>query len=173
MYFGIFFKLSILPNSVYFDVRHKFGWNQQSIKQTKHDYLWQVEFVRAGKCGYSQPTFVQFSFYSSTSIYSWCEFINEFCQFIKIKVLQRAKAKKQNISNMFKRVWIKTEQYKCFVARATITTIGWGGANRHQTVWTAKMWKYLYPLFLEILTVGLTSYLWIIQGVPSISIFTF
>ena len=66
MYFGIFFKLSILPNSVYFDVRHKFGWNQP-INQTKHDYLWQVEFVRAGKCGYSQPTFVQFSFYSSTN----------------------------------------------------------------------------------------------------------
>ena len=55
---------------------------------------------------------------------------NEFCQFIDIEVLQSAKAEKQNISNVFKRVWIKTEHYKFFVARATITTIGWDGANR-------------------------------------------
>ena len=67
----IFFKICILVfflNSLSYPIRfgHKFGWNQQSINQTKHDYLWQVEFVRAGKCGYNQPTFVQFSFYFST-----------------------------------------------------------------------------------------------------------
>jgi len=92
-------------------------------------------------------------------------YLNEFCQFIKIKVLQRAKAEKQNISNMFKRVWIKTEQYKCFVARATITTIGWGmggaGANRHQTVWMAKNVKILLSLVSQYSNSG-PNQLWII-----------
>jgi len=124
-----FFKLSILPNSVYFDVRHKFGWNQ-SIKQTKHDYLWQVEFVRAGKCGYSQPTFVQFSFYFST--YNKISFYLLWILPIH-KNKSSAKAEKHNISNVVKRVWIKTKQYKCFVARAIITTIGLGWVGQTGT----------------------------------------